>query len=86
MSSEGSLRVVVVEDHELIRRGLRELLDAEEAIQLVGEAGEAAGALDLVRQASPDVVVLDVRLPDGDGVELCREIRSLGVHLFGFGP
>jgi DNA-binding NarL/FixJ family response regulator len=66
----------LVDDHEVVRTGLRTLLEANEDIQVVGEAGTAADALIRIPLARPDVAVLDVRLPDGSGVEVCREIRS----------
>ena len=69
-------RVFLLDDHEIVRRGLRELLEAEDNLVVVGEAGTAAEALTGIPSTSPDVAVLDVRLPDGDGVEVCREIRS----------
>jgi DNA-binding NarL/FixJ family response regulator len=71
-----TLRIVLVDDHEVVREGLRALLDAEEDIQVVGEAGTVADAVRRVGYESPDVVVLDVRLPDGSGIEACREIRA----------
>jgi DNA-binding NarL/FixJ family response regulator len=71
-----TLDVFVLDDHEVVRRGLRELLEAEGDITVVGEAGTAAAATLAVPRARPDVLVLDVRLPDGDGIEVCREIRS----------
>jgi len=70
------VRVFLLDDHEVVRRGLRELLEAEDDIEIAGEAGSAEEALARVPPTSPDVAVLDVRLPDGDGVEVCREIRS----------
>lgn len=69
-------RVFLLDDHEVVRRGLRELLDAESDLSVVGEAGTAEEALGRIPATTPDVAVLDVRLPDGDGVEICREIRS----------
>ena len=69
-------RVFLLDDHEVVRRGLRELLEAEDDLEIVGEAGTAEEALRRVPATSPDVAVLDVRLPDGDGIEVCRDIRS----------
>ncbi len=69
-------RVFLLDDHEIVRRGLRELLEAEDGFAVVGEAGTAEEALTRIPATGPDVAVLDVRLPDGDGVEVCREIRS----------
>ena len=69
-------RVFLLDDHEIVRRGLRELLEAEQDLVVIGEAGTAAEALERIPATNPDVAVLDVRLPDGDGVEVCREIRS----------
>jgi len=68
--------VFLLDDHEVVRRGLRDLLDAEPDIDVVGEAGTAAAVLARMPVLRPDVAVLDVRLPDGDGVSVCREIRS----------
>lgn len=69
-------RIFLLDDHEVVRRGLRELLESEEDMEVVGEAGTAEEALSRIPVARPDVAVLDVRLPDGDGVEVCRDIRS----------
>lgn len=70
------IRVFLLDDHEIVRRGLRELLEAEDDLVIVGEAGTAEEALGRIPATSPHVAVLDVRLPDGDGVEVCRDIRS----------
>jgi DNA-binding NarL/FixJ family response regulator len=69
-------RVFLLDDHEVVRRGLRELLEAEDDLLVVGEAGTAGEALERIPATRPDVAVLDVQLPDGDGVEVCRDIRS----------
>lgn len=71
-----AIRVFLLDDHELVRRGLRELLESTGEIEVVGEAGTAQQALDRIPPTAPDVAVLDVRLPDGDGIEVCREVRS----------
>jgi len=68
--------VFLLDDHEVVRRGVRDLLEAEPDIWVVGEAGTASSALARIPALRPDVAVLDVRLPDGDGVTVCREIRS----------
>jgi two-component system, NarL family, response regulator DevR len=68
--------VFLLDDHEIVRRGVKDLLEADPGIVVVGEAGTAAGALARIPALRPDVAVLDVRLPDGDGVTVCREIRS----------
>ena len=68
--------VFLLEDQEIVRRGVRVLLEAEPDIQVIGEAGTASAALAQIPALCPAVAVLDVRLPDGDGVSVCREIRS----------
>ncbi len=75
-TGHGQIRVFLLDDHEVVRRGVRELLEAEPDIIVIGEAGTAASALARIPALRPDVAVLDVRLPDGDGVTVCREIRS----------
>ncbi|MEV4666207.1 response regulator transcription factor [Microbacterium sp. LWO12-1.2] len=69
-------RVFLVDDHEIVRRGIAQIVDAEPDLEVVGEADSVRGTLGRVAATLPDVVVLDVRLPDGSGVELCRHIRS----------
>ncbi len=70
------IRVFLLDDHELVRRGLRELLEAEDDLEIVGEADTAEIAYGRIPATNPDVAILDVRLPDGNGIEVCREIRS----------
>ncbi|QTR05970.1 response regulator transcription factor [Saccharothrix algeriensis] len=69
-------RVFLVDDHEVVRVGVRELLNGDGGLEVVGEAGSVAEALALVPVSGAEVAVLDVRLPDGNGIELCRELRS----------
>ena len=70
------LRLLVVDDHEVVREGLVSLLDRRPRFQVVAQAGSVAEALAEARRHQPDLVVMDVRLPDGSGIEACREIRS----------
>jgi two-component system, NarL family, response regulator DevR len=70
------IRIFLVDDHELIRRGLRAFLDDEADIEVVDEAASARDAIGKVPIVKPDLVVLDIRLPDGNGVEVCRELRA----------
>jgi DNA-binding NarL/FixJ family response regulator len=70
------LRVMIVDDHEVVREGLRSLLDRREGMTVVAEAGTVAQAVERALQEKPAVVIMDVRLPDGSGVEACREIRA----------
>ena len=69
-------RVFLVDDHEVVRVGIRELLSASPDLEVVGEAASVTEALTMVPATNPDVAVLDVRLPDGNGIELCRELMS----------
>lgn len=69
-------RVFLVDDHEIVRRGLADLIHTAPGLEVVGEAGTVREALARIESARPDVAVLDVRLPDGSGIDLCRQIRS----------
>ncbi len=71
-----TIKVFLLDDHEIVRMGVRDLLEAEPGITVIGEAGTAASALARIPALKPDVAILDVRLPDGDGVSVCRDIRS----------
>ncbi len=76
VSATESIRVFLLDDHEIVRRGIANLLAAEPDIEIVGEAGTAAEALGRIPASRPDVAVLDARLPDGSGIDVCRDIRS----------
>ena len=71
-----TIKVFLLDDHEIVRRGLRELLENEEDMEVVGEAGTAEQAIGRIPACQPDVAILDVRLPDGDGISVCRDMRS----------
>src|SRR5689334_13344345 len=70
------IRVFLLDDHEIVRRGIADLLEADPELSVVGEAGTAAEALRRIPAVRPDVAVLDARLPDGSGIDVCRDIRS----------
>ncbi len=69
-------RVFLVDDHEVVRQGIAQFVDAEPGLEVVGESDRVRGTLGRVAATRPDIVVLDVRLPDGNGIDLCRSIRS----------
>ncbi|WP_078343032.1 response regulator transcription factor [Mycobacteroides chelonae] len=71
------ISVFLVDDHEIVRCGVADLIDDEEDLVVVGQAGTVAEAMVRIPAANPDIAVLDIRLPDGNGVELCRELRAL---------
>lgn len=77
----GETRVFLLDDHEIVRRGVAQLVDAEPDMRVVGEAESADRALSEIRLCEPDVAVLDVRLGDGTGIEVCREIRAVHPEL-----
>ena len=70
------ISVFLLDDHEIVRRGIAQLLETEDDMAVVGEAGTAAQALARIPALRPDLAILDVRLPDGDGISVCRDIRS----------
>ncbi len=74
--NDGKIRVFILDDHEIVRKGVADLIAAESDMEVAGEEGSAAQALRAVELCDPDVAVLDVRLGDGNGIEVCREIRS----------
>ena len=74
--TDGPIRVYLLDDHELVRRGIRDLLRREGDIEVVGESGLVRDALREIRELRPDVAILDGRLPDGSGIDVCREVRS----------
>jgi two-component system, NarL family, response regulator DevR len=71
------IRVYLLDDHEVVRHGLRDLLEREGDIEIIGESGSAVDAQHRIPALRPDVAVLDARLPDGSGIDVCREIRSV---------
>ncbi|WP_328401637.1 response regulator transcription factor [Nocardia sp. NBC_00403] len=70
------ITVFLVDDHQIVRRGVRDLIDSESDLEVIGEAGNVSQALARIPALRPDVVVLDVRLPDGNGIELCRDLLN----------
>jgi two-component system, NarL family, response regulator DevR len=70
------IKIFLLDDHEIVRQGVRAALEAEPDMTVVGEAGDASHAIDAVRACNPDVAVLDVRLGDGNGIDVCRQISS----------
>jgi two-component system, NarL family, response regulator DevR len=77
VGAASTIRVFLLDDHEVVRRGLQDLLESDGDIKVVGESGSAAEAIRRIPALRPDVAVLDARLPDGSGIDVCREIRSL---------
>ena len=76
MGTGERIRVYLLDDHELVRRGLHDLLSAEDDLEIVGESGRAVRATREILELAPDVAVLDGRLPDGSGIEVCRDVRA----------
>ena len=79
----GQIRVYLLDDHEIVRRGLRELFESEPDITVIGESGSAAEAIRRIPALRPQVAVLDGRLPDGSGIDVCREVRSVDPSIQG---
>lgn len=77
MNDDGPIRVYLLDDHEVVRQGLRALLEAAGGIEVVGESGSAVEAASRIPAAKPHVAVLDARLPDGSGIEVCRTVRGV---------
>ena len=75
------IRVFLLDDHEIVRRGIKELLEGEPDIEVVGESGLAEEAARRIPALRPDVAILDARLPDGSGIDVCREVRSRDPHI-----
>jgi DNA-binding NarL/FixJ family response regulator len=75
-AASSPIKVFLLDDHEIVRQGVRDLLEVQPDIRVIGEAGTAASALARIPALRPDVAILDVRLPDGDGVSVCRDVRS----------
>jgi two-component system, NarL family, response regulator DevR len=76
MNDKPATRVFLVDDHEIVRRGIADIIDAERDLEVIGEAGDVKQALGRIAATLPDIAVLDVRLPDGSGIDLCRAVRS----------
>lgn len=78
-----TIRVYLLDDHEIVRRGLRELLELETDIEIVGESGSAEEAVRRIPALRPDVAILDARLPDGSGIDVCRQVRAVDPRIAG---
>jgi two-component system response regulator DevR len=81
--SQGTVRVYLLDDHEVVREGLRALLESHDDIEVVGDSGSAVEAAHRIPALRPDVAVLDARLPDGSGIEVCRTVRAVDPSIHG---
>ena len=81
MESNEILKILIVDDHDIVRKGLAMLVSRQEDLSVVAEAGTVAEAVEKARESVPDVVVMDIRLPDGSGIEACREIRDENANI-----
>jgi two-component system, NarL family, response regulator DevR len=81
--AEGTVRVYLLDDHEVVREGLRALLESHDDIEVVGDSGSAVEAASRIPALRPDVAVLDARLPDGSGIEVCRTVRAVDPSIRG---
>src|SRR5258706_1176017 len=81
--NEGMIRVFLLDDHEVVRAGVREMLQHDGDIEVIGESGSADEAAHRIPALRPDVGVLDARLPDGNGIDVCRDVRSVDPSLKG---
>jgi len=81
MASNDKLKILIVDDHDIVRKGLAMLVSRQEDLSVVAEAGTVAEAVEKARDSVPDVVVMDIRLPDGSGIEACREIRDENANI-----
>jgi two-component system response regulator DevR len=78
-----TIRIFLLDDHEIVRRGLRELLETVEDFRVVGESGSAVEAARRIPALRPNVAIFDARLPDGSGIDVCREVRSVDPEIAG---
>jgi len=81
MASNNKLKILIVDDHDIVRKGLAMLVSRQDDLFVVAEAGTAAEAVEKARASNPDVVIMDIRLPDGSGIEACRELRDENANI-----
>ena len=81
MVSTDKLKILIVDNHDIVRKGLAMLVSRQDDLSVVAEAGTVAEAVEKTRASNPDVVVMDIRLPDGSGIEACRDIRDENANI-----